>query len=113
MKGLVFFGPGDMRFQEYDIPIPKPDEALVRVISVSICGSDIHIYQDGHVGPYIIKEPLILGHECSGEIIEVGSNVRNLSAGDRVIFEPGYPWGKCWYCRHDKYLINHIKREIY
>jgi len=103
MKGLVLFGPRDLRFQKYDIPVPKPDEALVRIKSVGICGSDIHIYQDGRIGPYIIKEPLILGHECSGEIIEVGSNVRNLRVGDKVIFEPGYPCGKCWYCRHGKY----------
>jgi len=58
---------------------------------VGICGSDVHYYQHGRIGPFIVKEPMVLGHEASGIVIEVGENVKNLKIGDRVCMEPGIP----------------------
>jgi D-xylulose reductase len=59
--------------------------------TVGICGSDVHYYQHGRIGPFIVKEPMVLGHEASGTIIEVGRNVKNLKEGDRVCMEPSIP----------------------
>lgn len=79
--------------KEVDIPEPGPDEILVKTKAVGICGSDVHYYVEGRIGPYIVNEPLILGHETSGEVAKVGKNVTHLKEGDRVALEPGVPCG--------------------
>ena len=79
--------------KEVDIPEPGPDEILVKTKAVGICGSDVHYYVEGRIGPYIVNEPLILGHETSGEVARVGKNVTHLKEGDRVALEPGVPCG--------------------
>ncbi len=58
---------------------------------VGVCGSDVHYYAHGGIGPFIVKEPMVLGHEASGEVVEVGTAVTNLAVGDRVCMEPGIP----------------------
>ena len=58
---------------------------------VGVCGSDIHYYTHGGIGPFVVKEPMVLGHEASGEVVEVGSAVNTLAVGDRVCMEPGVP----------------------
>lgn len=68
-----------------------PDDVRIQIHTVGICGSDIHYYTHGRIGPFIVDEPMVLGHEASGTIIEVGSNVQNLQIGDRVCMEPGIP----------------------
>lgn len=68
---------------------PKDVRIAVRV--VGICGSDIHYYLRGGIGRFVVEEPMVLGHEASGEIVEVGSDVRDLEVGDRVCMEPGVP----------------------
>jgi L-iditol 2-dehydrogenase len=103
MKAFILHGPDDLRLEEIEVPIPKADEALVRVKSVGVCGSDVHYYRHGRIGSFIVKEPMILGHECSGEVVSVGSAVRSLEVGARVVFEPGIPCQKCWYCRNGRY----------
>ncbi len=79
--------------KEVDIPDPGPDEILVKTKAVGICGSDVHYYVEGRIGSYIVNEPLILGHETSGEVAKVGKNVTHLKEGDRVALEPGVPCG--------------------
>ncbi len=79
--------------KEMEIPEPGPDEILVKTKAVGICGSDVHYYVEGRIGPYIVNEPLILGHETSGEVARVGKNVTHLKEGDRVALEPGVPCG--------------------
>ena len=77
-----------------DVEIPStlgPDDVRIRIHTVGICGSDIHYYTHGHIGPFVVREPMVLGHEASGVVTDVGSNVRNLVAGDRVCMEPGIP----------------------
>ena len=63
----------------------------IDIHTVGVCGSDVHYYQHGQIGPFVVKEPMILGHEASGTVIEVGSAVKHLKVGDRVCMEPGIP----------------------
>src|ERR1700758_627703 len=87
-----------MHLEITDAPDPEfgRDEVLVRVQACGICGSDIHGY-DGHTGRRI--PPLIMGHEASGIVAEVGGDVRKFRIGDRVTFDSTVYCGKCAYCR--------------
>jgi len=66
-------------------------DVRVKIHTVGICGSDVHYYQHGEIGPFVVKQPMVLGHEASGTIIEVGKGVKHLKVGDRVCMEPGLP----------------------
>ncbi|MCI0713154.1 MAG: alcohol dehydrogenase catalytic domain-containing protein [Chloroflexi bacterium] len=84
-------------------PAPREEEVLIEVLSVGICGSDLHYYQDGRIGPTVIEEPFILGHEFSGRVIAVGSgavdgNHQPLTAGQRVAVDPMNPCYQCEMC---------------
>lgn len=68
-----------------------PDEVRIAVHTVGICGSDVHYYAHGRIGPYVVEDPMVLGHEASGTVLEVGANVTHLAVGDRVCMEPGIP----------------------
>lgn len=70
-------------------PSPKRDEALVEVKCIGICGSDVHYYEHGKIGSYEVKQPIILGHELAGVVVQVGEDVCNIKVGDRVAVEPG------------------------
>jgi D-xylulose reductase len=63
----------------------------IAIRNVGICGSDVHYYQHGRIGPFVVEEPMVLGHEASGTVVEVGDEVRHLKVGDRVCMEPGIP----------------------
>lgn len=94
-----------MAFTERPIPVPKADEVLVRVEYVGICGSDLHYYEAGRIGNFIVKPPFVLGHEAGGTVVEVGSEVTHLKVGDRVAMEPGKTCGKCEWCRTGRYNL--------
>ncbi|MCX7916925.1 MAG: NAD(P)-dependent alcohol dehydrogenase [bacterium] len=86
-------------FEERQIPeIKKGDDVLVRIRCVGICGSDVHYFLEGRIGDQIVKDRIILGHEASGEVVEIGENVKNLKKGDKVAIEPGISCGKCESC---------------
>lgn len=104
MKVLRLHKPFDMRLHDEPVPEPKPDEVLVQVKSVGICGSDVHYYREGGIGDQVITSPFILGHEFSGVIAEVGSGVGDLKPGTRVAVEPGKPCFQCKPCKRG--LIN-------
>lgn len=105
MRAAVLHKPGDIRIEDLEKPKPGPEDVLIRVRAVGICGSDIHYYRTGRIGDYVVKKPLILGHESAGEIAEVGENVEGFESGDRVIIEPGVGCRKCWYCKIGRYNL--------
>ncbi|MBD3185060.1 alcohol dehydrogenase catalytic domain-containing protein [Candidatus Poribacteria bacterium] len=105
MKAAFLHKPGDIRIDETDIPVIEDDEALIKIRAVGVCGSDVHFYNKGRIGDFIVKRPLILGHECAGEVVEIGKNVKNLKPGDRVAIEAGVPCRKCYYCRTGRYNL--------
>jgi D-xylulose reductase len=77
-----------------DIPVTEPlgpRDVRIKIHTVGICGSDVHYYQWGKIGPFVVREPMILGHEAAGTITEIGRDVKNLKVGDRVCMEPGIP----------------------
>lgn len=105
MKVAVMEGIGKIGFTERDIPVPKDDEVLVKLEYVGICGSDLHYYETGAIGNYVVKPPFVLGHEPGGVVVEVGKNVKHLKVGDRVALEPGKTCGHCEFCREGKYNL--------
>lgn len=86
-------------------PTPKSDEVLVKLEYVGVCGSDLHYYETGRIGDFIVETPFILGHECAGTIVETGNDVKHLKVGDRVALEPGKTCGRCEYCKSGKYNL--------
>lgn len=105
MKVAVMNGIGEMGYTERPIPQVKDDEVLVKLEYVGICGSDMHYYEMGRIGDYIVEPPFVLGHEPGGTVVEVGKNVTHLKRGDRVALEPGKTCGKCRFCREGKYNL--------
>ncbi|MGQ9607773.1 MAG: NAD(P)-dependent alcohol dehydrogenase [bacterium] len=105
MKAAFLYKPGVIRIEEMEVPIPKDDEALIRLKAVGVCGSDVHFFEFGRIGDFVVKEPLILGHECAGEVVEIGKDVKNVKVGDRVAIEAGVPCRKCEFCRLGRYNL--------
>ena len=106
MKAAVLHAVGDLRVQTVDKPvITAPDQALVRIRAVGVCGSDVHFYERGRIGPYVVKDPVILGHESAGEVVEAGEEVEHLRPGDRVAIEPGVPDRTCRHCKTGRYNL--------
>ncbi|KAB0372109.1 sorbitol dehydrogenase isoform X1 [Muntiacus reevesi] len=103
---LVVHGPGDLRLENYPIPEPGPNEVLLKMHSVGICGSDVHYWQHGRIGDFVVKKPMVLGHEASGTVVKVGSLVRHLQPGDRVAIEPGAPRETDEFCKIGRYNLS-------
>src|SRR4051794_1917570 len=95
MRVSVLLGPGKVVLEERPVPTPGPGEVLIRIGSVGICGSDVHYYQHGRIAEYVVREPLILGHEAGGQIVAVGDGVDSTRVGQRVALEPGIPCRTC------------------
>jgi len=101
MKAIVFKKPGEYAYEDRPKPrIQSPDEVLIKVLGVGICGTDLHVLMDPPKHP--AKPDIIFGHEYCGEIAEVGADVKNLKPGDRVIIDPHPPCGHCVNCRSDR-----------
>lgn len=83
MKVAVMNGIGKMGYTTRPIPTPKEDEVLVKLEYVGICGSDMHYYETGAIGNYVVKPPFVLGHEPGGTVVEVGSAVKSESRRPR------------------------------
>ena len=105
MKAAVLHGPGDIRIQQVSIPEIGPDDVLIAVKTVGVCGSDVHYYVSGRIGRYVVREPLILGHECAGEVVSIGQNVHHVDIGDHVAVEPGVPCRRCRSCKSGRYNL--------
>ncbi|WP_278884603.1 NAD(P)-dependent alcohol dehydrogenase [[Ruminococcus] torques] len=105
MKVAVMQGIGKMGFEERDIPKVKENEVLVKLEYVGICGSDLHYYETGAIGDYVVEPPFVLGHEPGGTVVEVGENVKDLKVGDRVALEPGKTCDHCEFCKTGRYNL--------
>lgn len=99
MKSAVFYGKHDLRVENSPMPNVGPEDILIQVKACGICGTDVHIYE-GDKGAAEVTPPTILGHEFSGVIAEVGSNVTKYKVGDRVCIDPNCYCGKCDFCRN-------------
>jgi D-xylulose reductase len=92
MRALVLERKRALSLRDIDLPTRLgPDDVRIKLHSVGVCGSDVHYYTHGGIGSYIVKSPMVLGHEASGTVTEIGANVRSLAASDRVCMEPGIP----------------------
>lgn len=106
MKAARLYGPRDMRIDDVPEPgAPQAGEALIRVGAVGVCGSDLHTYEDGRIGDTVVRDPLVLGHEFAGTVIDAGPDALDgfgapLRAGQRVTVEPGLPCHHCDRCEH-------------
>ncbi len=92
MRALVLEERGRLVLREFPVPQKMgPRDVRIRTHTIGVCGSDVHYYTHGRIGPFVLREPMVLGHEASGIVIEAGSEVSGLRAGDRVCMEPGIP----------------------
>jgi D-xylulose reductase len=92
MKALVLEKAKVLSLRDIDIQETLgSDDVRLKMKSVGICGSDVHYFEFGSIGSFVVQEPMVLGHEAAGTIIEIGKNVRDLKVGDRVCMEPGIP----------------------
>lgn len=105
MKVAVMTGIGKIGFEERKVPEVGTDEVLVQLEYVGICGSDMHYYETGRIGDFVVKPPFVLGHECAGVVVKAGAEVKNLKVGDRVALEPGKTCKSCIYCRRGDYNL--------
>jgi D-xylulose reductase len=92
MQALVLEKRDEIQIRDITIDeTTGPTDVKIAIHTVGVCGSDVHYYTHGAIGPFVVREPMVLGHEASGTVIEVGSKVSNLRPGDRVCMEPGIP----------------------
>ena len=106
MKALVLNGPLDLELGSRPDPgAPGPGQVRVHVRSVGVCGSDVHYYEHGRIGDFVVRDPMVLGHEAAGVIESVGEGVRALAPGDVVAMEPGVTCGACRECRIGRYNL--------
>ena len=104
-QAAVLYAPHDIRIEDRPVPKPGPREVLIEIKAVGVCGSDVHYYEHGRIGTYVVRQPLILGHESSGVIVDVGEGVSRERIGQRVAIEPGVPDGVCRQCRTGHYNL--------
>jgi len=101
----VLYGIGDVRIEERPVPVPGPAEVLVEVRSVGVCGSDVHYFEEGRIGDFVVRAPLVLGHETSGVVVGRGERAGRHPLGQRVALEPGVPCSRCRECREGHYNL--------
>ncbi|WP_363324773.1 alcohol dehydrogenase catalytic domain-containing protein [Anaerolinea thermophila] len=97
MLQAVMVEPGKIKFHEVEKPLPAENQVLIAIQRIGVCGSDIHVYHGKH--PYT-SYPVVQGHEVSGVIAEVGTNVQGFSPGESVVFMPQVTCGECYPCKH-------------
>jgi L-iditol 2-dehydrogenase len=105
MRVSVLREAGQLELADWPVPRPGPGEVLVAVRSVGVCGSDVHYFQHGRIGDFVVRRPLVLGHEASGRIVAVGAGVDGGRVGARVAIEPGAACGVCGECKAGRYNL--------
>ncbi len=92
VRALVLERQHELKLRDIDLPMDVgPGMVKIRIHTVGVCGSDVHYYTHGKIGPFVVNAPMVLGHEAAGTVVEVGAGVTNLKVGDRVCMEPGVP----------------------
>ena len=92
VRALVLEQQRELALRDIDLPLQVgPGMVKIAVHTVGVCGSDVHYYTHGKIGPFVVNAPMVLGHEAAGTVIEVGEGVTHLKIGDRVCMEPGIP----------------------
>ena len=92
MRALVLEKKGELSLREIALPLDVgPDDVKIAIHTVGVCGSDVHYYTHGAIGSYVVRAPMVLGHEAAGTVVETGANVETFKVGDRVCMEPGVP----------------------
>ncbi|KAI1444033.1 GroES-like protein [Annulohypoxylon stygium] len=105
-RSFILNKPHDVTFSDRPVPTLKDDhDVLVAVNYTGICGSDVHYWEHGAIGHFVVKDPMVLGHESAGTVVEVGSSVKTLKKGDRIALEPGYPCRRCEPCLSGHYNL--------
>jgi L-iditol 2-dehydrogenase len=104
-SSAVLYAAHDLRIEDRPTPSPGPGEVLVEIHAVGICGSDVHYFEAGRIGKYVVKGPMVVGHESAGTIVEAGEGVDPGRVGELVALEPGVPCGHCDQCRHGRYNL--------
>jgi L-iditol 2-dehydrogenase len=105
MKAAILYKPKEIKIEEREIPIPGSEEVLIQVMVTGICRSDVHFYQQGKIGDSVVRNSVILGHECSGVVVDKGQKVKKFKKGDRVVIEPGFPCKNCEFCKSGQYNL--------
>ncbi|KIW15136.1 hypothetical protein PV08_05181 [Exophiala spinifera] len=95
----------EIRMEESSIQPPSPTEVLIHVRATGICGSDVHLWHRGAIGPLRVDHAHVLGHEASGVVLEIGTAVNHLKPGDRIAIEPQVPCHTCFLCTSGKYNL--------
>ncbi|CAL1280560.1 unnamed protein product [Larinioides sclopetarius] len=106
---VILKGKGEVCLENRKLPEPLPNEVLIAIHAVGICGSDLHMYKDGKIGELLVTDSFVLGHEASGTVVKAGSKVKHLKSGDRICIEPAVPCRRCEFCLGGRYnlcLIN-------
>ncbi|MER8911726.1 NAD(P)-dependent alcohol dehydrogenase [Mesorhizobium sp. M0854] len=92
VRALVLERQHELKLRDIDLPqTVGPGEVRIKIHTVGICGSDVHYYTHGRIGPFVVEAPMVLGHEAAGTVVETGERVEHLKVGDRVCMEPGIP----------------------
>jgi L-idonate 5-dehydrogenase len=99
----------DLRIENVAEPLIAPGQVLIRLGAGGICGSDLHYYFEGRNGSFVVREPLIPGHEASGVVAKVGPGVTRVKVGDKIAVSPSHACGQCDYCREGR---EHLCRNM-
>ncbi|HEY0239880.1 MAG TPA: NAD(P)-dependent alcohol dehydrogenase [Friedmanniella sp.] len=101
----VLHGPHDVRIEDRTPPRPLVGQVLVEIAATGICGSDVHYYEHGRIGDHVVREPMVIGHESAGIVVEVGEGVDRSRVGELVALEPGVPCRRCEQCLRGRYNL--------
>jgi L-iditol 2-dehydrogenase len=101
----VLYAQEDLRIEDRPMPVPAAGQVLVEVGAVGICGSDVHYFEHGRIGRYVVDAPMVIGHESAGVIVGVGEGVDPARLGEQVAMEPGVPDRTCEQCLAGRYNL--------
>lgn len=105
MKTAIMKELGKIEIVETPMPQIGDQEVLIKIKYVGVCGSDVHYFEHGKIGDFVVDFPFVLGHECSGVVEAIGKNVKNVAVGDKVTVEPGDTCGTCKFCTSGHYNL--------